>query len=144
VIGKEQWEAEVAPLLNKSKLARTFVIPLFLASILQVVVPMANAVLSAIANGNCVPTLQRFWMRLTASLEPFFAPFIGDFGLANNKLRLFPEFTVGRVSVSAATFCLLLLYTCISFRIKHMFQLYDLAIKKAEPHTKKFGRSCFE
>lgn len=138
VIGKEQWEADVAPLLNRSKLARTFVIPLFVASILQVVVPMAMMVrwaVNAIANGNYAPTLDKFWMPFRASLEPFFAPFIRDFELANDKLRLFPEFTVGGISVFAAIFCLLFLYTCISLRIEHMFQLYDLAMKKAGPHS---------
>jgi len=127
-VGEKKWEDEVAPLLNKSKLARTFVIPLLVASTLQLATPAAQKVAAwVVPAGMYLP--HQFWPRLTNAVEPFLAPFADDFVLANKKLALFPAFTVGGISVFAAIFFLLALYTSVLFRIRHMFRLYELAIE---------------
>jgi hypothetical protein len=114
VLGKEQWEAEVAPALNISKLARTLVVPLLVVLVVKT-----------------MPTPQRLWVFLSGvGDQPLFAPFRVDFNCAHDKLGFLYVLDFRGVPVVAAVLCLVSFCLYFSLRIRHMNRLYKLATRK--------------
>ena len=107
------WKSEVDPLTTSSKAARTFIIPLFLVSI---VVSLPG---------------QRSWIlqRPSAFIAylgnlPLLAGFETDFARAQEKLDFL------RHPAIPALGCLISIGLYLSRRLRHLKRLYDLVVKK--------------